>query len=58
MAMAAETWTGEWWKFGGGGNAWHGFTYDAELDVLYIGTRCPERRTVIRTSKGTGPMRR
>ena len=23
---------------GGGGNAWHGFTYDAELDQLYIGT--------------------
>jgi quinohemoprotein ethanol dehydrogenase len=38
MEMAAETWTGEWWKHGGGGNAWHGFTYDAELDVLYIGT--------------------
>lgn len=38
MRMAAETWTGEWWKFGGGGNAWHGFTYDAELDLLYIGT--------------------
>ena len=38
MRMAAETWTGEWWKFGGGGNAWHGFTYDAELDALYIGT--------------------
>jgi len=36
--MAAETWTGEWWKLGGGGNAWHGFTYDAELDTLYIGT--------------------
>ncbi len=36
--MAAETWTGEWWKFGGGGNAWHGFTYDPELDLLYIGT--------------------
>jgi len=36
--MAAATWTGEWWKFGGGGNAWHGFTYDAELDRLYIGT--------------------
>ncbi|MHC4854738.1 MAG: outer membrane protein assembly factor BamB family protein, partial [Planctomycetota bacterium] len=27
MRMAAETWTGEWWKYGGGGNAWHGFTY-------------------------------
>ncbi|MDR9365392.1 MAG: PQQ-dependent dehydrogenase, methanol/ethanol family [Balneolaceae bacterium] len=38
MEMAAKTWTGEWWKHGGGGNAWHGFTYDAELDMLYIGT--------------------
>jgi quinohemoprotein ethanol dehydrogenase len=38
MRMAAETWTGEWWEHGGGGNAWHGFTYDAELDQLYIGT--------------------
>lgn len=38
MEMAAKTWTGEWWKHGGGGNAWHGFTYDVDLDVLYIGT--------------------
>lgn len=38
MEMAAKTWNGEWWKHGGGGNAWHGFTYDEELDVLYIGT--------------------
>jgi quinohemoprotein ethanol dehydrogenase len=38
MEMAAKTWTGEWWKLGGGGNAWNGFTYDAELDTLYIGT--------------------
>ncbi len=38
MKMAAETWTGEWWKYGGGGNAWHGFTYDQELHTLYIGT--------------------
>ena len=38
MEMAAKTWTGEWWKHGGGGNAWHGFTYDPELDQLYIGT--------------------
>ncbi len=38
MAMAAKTWTGEWWKYGGGGNAWHGFTYDHELHTLYIGT--------------------
>jgi quinohemoprotein ethanol dehydrogenase len=38
MRMAAQTWTGEWWVHGGGGNAWHGFTYDSELDLLYIGT--------------------
>lgn len=38
MEMAAKTWTGEWWKFGGGGNAWHGFTYDPDFDQLLIGT--------------------
>ena len=38
METAAKTWTGQWWLHGGGGNAWHGFTYDAELDQLYIGT--------------------
>ena len=38
MRLAAKTWTGEWWVHGGGGNAWHGFTFDAELDLLYIGT--------------------
>ena len=36
--MAAKTWTGEWWKYGGGGTVWHGITYDPELDLLYIGT--------------------
>ncbi len=38
MAMAAKTWSGPWWEHGGGGNAWHGITYDPELDVVYIGT--------------------
>jgi len=38
MKMAAETWTGEWWQFGGGGNVWNGITYDPEFDALYIGT--------------------
>jgi quinohemoprotein ethanol dehydrogenase len=38
MKMAAKTWKGEWWKYGGGGNAWHGFTYDPEFDAVYIGT--------------------
>ncbi len=38
MAKAAETWTGEWWKFGGGGTVWNGITYDPEFDVVYLGT--------------------
>jgi quinohemoprotein ethanol dehydrogenase len=38
MAMAAKTWTGQWWKYGGGGNAWNAMTYDQELDRIYIGT--------------------
>ncbi|MEP6961606.1 MAG: PQQ-dependent dehydrogenase, methanol/ethanol family, partial [Acidobacteriota bacterium] len=38
LAMAAKTWTGEWWKYGGGGTPWDGFAYDAEADLLYIGT--------------------
>src|SRR5690606_15881648 len=36
MAMAAETWAGEWWKLGGGGTVWDGMAYDPELDLLYL----------------------
>jgi quinohemoprotein ethanol dehydrogenase len=38
MEMAAETWNGAWWKYGGGGTPWDGMAYDPELDLLYIGT--------------------
>jgi len=38
MAMAAKTWNGQWWKYGGGGTAWNALAYDAELDRIYIGT--------------------
>jgi quinohemoprotein ethanol dehydrogenase len=38
QAMAAKTWSGEWWKYGGGGNPWNAITYDDELDQVYIGT--------------------
>jgi quinohemoprotein ethanol dehydrogenase len=38
MEMAAETWTGEYWKTGTGGTAWHGMTFDPELNRVYIGT--------------------
>ena len=37
MAMAAKTWTGEWWKYGGGGTAWDTITYDPKLKLIFIG---------------------
>jgi quinohemoprotein ethanol dehydrogenase len=38
MPMAAKTWTGEWWKLGGGGSAWEAITYDPKLKLVYFGT--------------------
>lgn len=38
LERAAETWTGEWWKAGGGGTAWDSMAYDPDLDLLYVGT--------------------
>lgn len=37
LKAAEKTWTGEWWKQGGGGTAWDAMAYDPELDLLYIG---------------------
>ena len=37
MEMAAETWNGKWWEWGGGGTVWDSIVYDPELDLLYIG---------------------
>ena len=38
MAIAAKTWTGQWWKYGGGGTPWDGIAYDPELNLVYVGT--------------------
>jgi quinohemoprotein ethanol dehydrogenase len=38
MEMAAKTWSGEWWKYGGGGTVWNAITYDAQSDTIYLGT--------------------
>jgi PQQ-dependent dehydrogenase (methanol/ethanol family) len=37
LQRAAQTWSGEWWKLGGGGTVWDSMAYDAELDLLYVG---------------------
>jgi len=38
MKMAAKTWSGNWWEYGGGGTAWDAMAYDPELKLLYVGT--------------------
>lgn len=38
MEMAAETWTGQWYEYGGGGTVWDHMAYDPELNLLYVGT--------------------
>ncbi|MEZ5568881.1 MAG: PQQ-dependent dehydrogenase, methanol/ethanol family [Halioglobus sp.] len=39
LEIAVDTWKGgEWWKVGGGGTVWDSMAYDAEADLLYIGT--------------------
>ena len=38
QAMAAKTWGGQWWRWGGGGTVWNAITFDAEFNRIYIGT--------------------
>jgi quinohemoprotein ethanol dehydrogenase len=39
MKMAASTWHGDWWRFGGaGGTVWGGMAYDPQFNRLYLGT--------------------
>ena len=38
LKKAAETWSGDWWKLGGGGSLWDAISYDPEADLIYVGT--------------------
>ena len=38
LEAAAKTWTGEWWKYGGGGSLWDGLSYDPDANLIYVGT--------------------
>jgi quinohemoprotein ethanol dehydrogenase len=37
MGVAAATWTGEWWKLGGGGTVYDAIVFDEEFNQLLIG---------------------
>jgi PQQ-dependent dehydrogenase (methanol/ethanol family) len=38
MERAAKTWSGEWWKVGGGGTVWDGLIFDPVNDLVIYGT--------------------
>jgi quinohemoprotein ethanol dehydrogenase len=54
MEEAAKTWTGDWWKTGGGGTAWEGIVYDPTLDLVYFGTGNPTAWYRALRGKGDG----
>ncbi|WP_311270470.1 PQQ-dependent dehydrogenase, methanol/ethanol family [Sphingobium sp. WCS2017Hpa-17] len=54
MEIAARTWAGDWWKYGGGGTVWNAMTYDVSTDsiILGVGNGSPWNHKVRSEGKG------
>ncbi len=54
MKQAASTWSGEWWKFGGGGTVWDSIVYDPVTNLVYFGTANAEPWNPKANDRGLG----
>lgn len=55
LEAAAKTWSGEFWKLGGGGNVWDSITYDPVTDLVFFGTANAEPwNPAHRNTEGSG----
>ena len=52
LEMAAKTWSGEWWKIGGGAPVWNTVAYDPDTDIVYVGTGQPGPWTEVLRGQG------
>jgi quinohemoprotein ethanol dehydrogenase len=54
MEMAARTWAGKWWTYGGGGTVWNAMTYDPTTGsiILGVGNGSPWNHKVRSSGKG------
>jgi quinohemoprotein ethanol dehydrogenase len=54
MAIAAKTWSGEWWKTGGNGTVWDSIVYDPQFNRIYLGTANRTQFDARRRAPGSG----